>query len=305
MSRSDSHGGWLQLSNFLACPHLTLLMVDNALVDLSNATVDCSGQTGPDPRIGVWIQSRSQVRIKGGGTGLVRNCGVGVLIGPADPGGADPGGSANHVDGLIIQHPACPTGPIVLPDLPCVVGLALWNGRDNVIDHVAISTAGAAIEIGILVYGTDPRASASGGNKIFGNTLEGGFNSYGILVSSNGNTVRDNSSTGPIEGVAITQDSNIISSNHISFFEGADQVFAGIHLLPGADDNTITRNDIRAADYGLLADLGTLRNLIRGNTAVAVSGLDAVDRSGACVNNTWTRNTFTTADPVCILGLTN
>src|SRR5713226_4423921 len=79
-----------------------VVVVDNAVIDLSKATVDCSGQTG-DPKIGVWIKpGRSHVYVKGGGTGVVENCATGVLIGPLAPATGEPGGSNNHVAGLAI-----------------------------------------------------------------------------------------------------------------------------------------------------------------------------------------------------------
>jgi parallel beta-helix repeat protein len=279
-----------------------VVVVDNAILDLSKGTVDCNGQTGPDPKIGVWIKNnRTNVHVKGGSTGTIQNCGIGVLIGPPTPSSGEPGGFNNHVDGLVIEHTTCPSGPYPVTELICDVAIAVSNSHDNKIDHNTVSTAIGPIEGGILVYGSDPRAPASGGNKVYSNTLEGGFNSYGIFLSSDANEVRGNVSTDPIEGVVVDRDGNLITENHISY--GNEEIAFGIHLLQGADDNTITKNQIRASDIGIVVETNTFRNLIRGNTALAVRGPDAVDRSGACVNNTWMKNTFTTTDPSCILGI--
>lgn len=275
-----------------------VVLVDNAVVDLSGATVDCSEQTPAlgEPRIGVWVKNdRSHVRVKGKGAGVIRNCNIGVLIGQLDPASAEPGGSANAVDGLVI--------PNVLDGGGLYWGSAivLSNSHDNTVERNHVSNARGAVEGGIFVHGSDPAAAVSGRNTIAGNTLEGGFNSFGIRVSSNANVVRGNVSTGPIEGIIVEADGNLVQHNAIAYFEGADQIFAGIHLLAGADDNTIANNDVRAHDYGILVDAPTYRNLIRKNAATTVRGTDAVDRSGACVNNTWIRNTFSTSDPECIL----
>lgn len=284
--------------------HLTLtgtvggivVRVDNAIVDLSQATVDCSGQShAPDtPTIGVWVKNNSHVHVKGGSTGVIKNCNIGVLIGPPDPEVADLGGSANHIDGLVI--PNVPNGQ----GLFWGSGIVLSNSHDNKVDHNNVSYTLGAVECGILVHGSDPGAALSGRNTISDNVLEKGFNTCGILVSSNGNVVRGNASTGPIEGIIVEQDSNVIRDNAISFFEGEDNIAFGIHLRAGADDNTITNNHVRAHDIGIVVDDAAFRNLITKNSATALQGTDAVDRSGACVNNTWTKNAFVTVDPTCI-----
>lgn len=271
--------------------------VDNAVLDLAGATVDCGGGTSEgEPSIGVWIKNdRSHVRLTGRGSGVIRNCNIGVLIGQLDPNSTDPGGSANTVDGLVIPNALFNGG------FYSGSAIVLSNSHDNDVERNHVSNVDGSVEGGIFVHGSDPAAAVSGRNTISGNTLEGGFNNFGIRVASNANVVRDNQSTGPIEGIVVEGDGNLVQHNAIGYFPDADQIFSGIRLLAGADDNTIADNDVRAHDYGILVDAPTYRNLIRKNAATTVGGTDAVDRSGACVNNTWVKNTFSTVDPECIL----
>lgn len=265
-----------------------VVSVDNAVLDLSKATVDCSAQT-TSPTIGVWIQPhRAHVSVKGGGTGVVTHCATGVLIGPADPGGGEPGGSANRVSGLLIQESAQP--------------MLLSNSHDNTIDGNRIPLS----QNGITVVGNDPSAAASGKNLISGNTIATGW--YSIVVSSDANTVKGNVLAGMAEaGIAVDHDANLITGNQTIPLPGEDPSAIGIQLFGGADDNTVTANQVAAWAIGVDVEANAFRNLIRGNTAVTVApsgGFDAVDRSGNCVNNTWARNAFRNSDPPCIVGVT-
>jgi hypothetical protein len=291
--------------------HLTLkgtvagivVVVDNAIVDLSKATVDCDGQPAGEPKIGVWLKdNRTHVHIKGGGTGVIKNCGTGVLIGSPFPKNGEPGGSANHIDGLVTENIdydiGCPIGgPYEPNDVTCPVDIALSNSHDNKVDNNRITP----IEWGIAILGADHSAAVSGGNKVSNNLVVGtvsGPCSASIYVTSDGNTISDNVTTGSreycIAGIAVEGDHNLITGNQIS---GG---FGNIHLAGGADDNIITKNVLIDGSFG--APSNTFRNVFSKNTALSTEGPNAWDASGACVNNTWTKNTFTTADPSCILG---
>lgn len=289
--------------------HLTLkgtvagivVAVDNAIVDLSTATVDCSGQTGPDePKIGVWLKNnRTHVHIKGGGTGVIKNCGTGVLIGSPFPKSGDPGGSANHIDGLVIEnidYPlGCPGGPYDPSDVTCPVNIALSNSHDNKVDHNRIN----ATEWGIAIVGADPSAVASGRNKVSDNTVVFA-QSWAIFVHSDRNTILDNvtmigTPESPTMGILVDGDHNLVSGNELSGYPT-------IRLAEGADDNTIKKNVVMGGSSGFVAEGNTFRNKFTKNTALSTSGPNAIDESGACVNNKWTKNTFTTANPSCILG---
>jgi N-acetylneuraminic acid mutarotase len=263
-----------------------VVLVDNALVDLSKATVDCNGQTGPDPKVGVWLKNnRRNVHIKGGGTGVIQNCGIGVLIGPPDPGTGEPGGSNSHVDGLEIHASQA---------------MLVSNSHDNLINSNRLVSPN-----GVFVIGNDPKASASGKNEIYDNTITAGAR-FSIYASSDGNIIRGNVMLGEAVDAAIgvDRDGNVISDNQTEVGPGGDDPMVGIQVLSGADDNTITKNQVGAGDFGILVEANTFRNNIRGNTAIARSTQDAVDQSGDCVNNTWTKNTFRRSDPACIAGIT-
>lgn len=278
-----------------------VIAVDRAVVDLSQATVDCAGQATPDdPRIGVWIQgNRSHVIVKGGGTGLIVHCGIGVLIGSVTPAGGAPGGSSNRVTGLHIEHVNCPSGPYTIAERLCDVALAVTNSHDNLVDSNRIT---AVSEGGILVYGANPAAGASGGNTVSSNIMIGGFNSYGVLIAANGNVVRGNISDDPYEGFILDGSGNQVTGNQV--FNTEQGIFRGIHLLPNADDNTLTRNAIRSTDVGIGVEAGAVRNLIKQNTSTANSQWDAVDGNGNCTANSWAMNDFTRSDPRCIIGVT-
>jgi Kelch motif protein/copper-binding protein NosD len=278
-----------------------VVTVDRAVVDLSHATVDCAGQATPDdPRIGVWIQgNRSHVVVRGGGTGLITHCGIGVLIGSVTPVGGALGGSSNRVTGLHIEHVNCPSGPFTIAERLCDVAVAVANSHDNLVDSNRIA---AVSEGGILLYGANHAAGTSGGNTVSSNIMIGGFNSYGVLVASNGNVVRGNISDDPYEGFILDGSGNQVIDNQV--FNTEQGIYRGIHLLPNADDNTLTRNAIRSTDVGIGVEAGAVRNLIKQNTSTANGQWDALDGNGNCTANSWVMNDFTRADPRCIVGVT-
>jgi hypothetical protein len=278
-----------------------VVAVDNSVVNLSHATIDCAGQSTPDdPRIGVWIQpGHSHVTIRGGGTALIDHCGVAVLIGSPTPAGGAPGGSFVRVSGLHIQNVNCPQGPFDITDRVCDIAVALANSHDNVVDSNAITNVS---EGGILVYGANPAGAISGSNTLTNNQLIGGFNSYGISLATNGNVVRGNVSNDPIEGIVVDGDANQVSDNQV--FHSTQDIAFGIHLRPGAEDNTILRNRIRATDIDLVVDAGAARNLIRQNSGSPTNQPDAVDRNGNCTANSWIANDLSRSSPACILGVT-
>jgi copper-binding protein NosD len=271
-----------------------VVTVDTANLNLSKATVDCNNQNTSVPSIGVWIQGdRTRVHVQGGGTGVVRNCATGVLIGQFDPSNGDPGGSENYVSGLVIQNSfggGC---------FYCGFAIAVSNSHDNFAADNSISEAS---EGGIFVFGSDHTASAAGGNKIFDNIIAGNGD-LGITVSSDANEVRGNQTMGWFFGVVVDQDNNLIGNNQMLPNQGGGCGCVGLQLQEGADGNLITGNKVvtNAEFPGFLVEVNTFRNLIRENTATSTgTGLDAVDKSGGCVNNTWTNNNFTTKDPACI-----
>lgn len=274
-----------------------VVVVDNAVVDLSGATVDCRGQTTPDdPRVGVWIEgNRSHVYIKGGGTGVIKHCGAAVLVGPAAPMSGEPGGSFNQIDGLVVQEDDCPSGPYGPNELLCPVGIALSNSHDNRIGDNRITQS----EWGVVIAGADPKAS--GGNEVFGNTFEG-TQSFAIYLTSDGNTIRDNVTTNiggnTASAIRVDGDHNLITRNTVSTWAYA------VRLTGGAEDNTVTKNLVREGWPAFVAQANTFRNSFRENTVRSADGPSAIDESGACVNNTWAKNVFVSSDPRCIIGAT-
>lgn len=274
-----------------------VVAVDNALVDLSGATLDCRGQaTTDDPRVGVWIKgNRSHVHVKGGGTAVVKHCGAAVLVGPAAPMRGEPGGSYNQIEGLVVQEDDCPSGPYEPLELLCPVGIALSNSHNNKV----VGNRIAQSEWGIVITGADPEGS--GGNDITGNTTEGTQN-VGIYVTSDGNIIHGNVSTnvaGQTAGaIRIDGDSNVVTGNTLAAWG------FNVRLRDGADDNTVTKNLVPEGWPGFAASPNAHRNTLRENTVLSTEGPSAIDESGGCANNTWTKNDFVSSDPLCIVGAT-
>ena len=274
-----------------------IVVVDNASVDLSHARVDCSQQPPSPDTVGVWIQgNRSRVHVTGRGTGVVTGCQLGVLIGQVDPTSSAPGGSRNHVDGLLIENSIGGTGDCFLQS--CAV--ALSNSHDNVVEQNTITNA---TEGGIVVSGSNPTAGVSGNNTIANNTIIG-VGDFGIIVSTDGNTVSNNVATGWFFGVAVMANGNHITSNQTGYL-GPSCGCIGIWLAEAADSNLVTKNlELEKVgnngDTYFLVEASARNNVLSQNLATTQKGLDALDRSGACINNKWSHNQFTSTDPSCI-----
>jgi parallel beta-helix repeat protein len=274
-----------------------VVVVDRATVDLSHARVDCSQQPPSPDTIGVWIQgNRSRVHVTGGGTGVVTGCHIGVLIGQFDPTSPAPGGSSNHVNGLLIQNSFGGTADCFLQS--CAI--AISNSHDNVVDHNTITQA---TEGGIVVSGSNRDAAVSGNNTIANNTIAG-VGDFGIIVSTDGNTVSNNVVVGWFWDIAVTANRNHIASNQVGYLEVSCGCI-GVWLEEGADSNFVTRNvELEKVgnngDTYFLVEATARNNLLSKNLATTTKGLDALDRSGDCINNKWSDNTFTSRDPACI-----
>lgn len=274
-----------------------VVVVDNATVDLSHAAVDCSQQPAPSDTIGVWIKgARSRVHVTGGGTGLISRCTIGVLIGPLDPTSTESGGFGNHVDGLVIQDTRAGTGDCFLKS--CAI--ALSNSHDNVVDHNTIVNSN---EGGVVVSGSNRAVSVSGNNTISSNTIQG-LGDLGVLVSTDGNMVSDNTAVGWFWGIVVNGNHNHVAGNQVGYL-GISCGCVGIWLTDGADGNVVSQNveleKVGAiGDQYFLVEATALGNVLSENTATTTRGLDAFDKSGDCINNRWSDNTFTTTSPACI-----
>lgn len=274
-----------------------VVTTDNAVVDLSKTIVDCTGQANSGETIGIWIQGdRTNVHIRGNGTGIVRNCSIGVLTGQLVPQSGLSGGSGNHIDGLVIDNSS--GGPEAFDGYALVVS----NGHGDFISRNNISGASQG---GILVLGTSHSAAVAGGNSITDNEIEG-FGDSGIVISSDGNTIRGNGSFGWFYNILVSGDNNVISDNELGLL-GLSCGCVGVWLHEQADRNVVRSNTVTETQIGFLVEQGTFGNRITANTATAATtaephALDAFDKSGDCVDNTWLRNQFSAADPACILG---
>jgi parallel beta-helix repeat protein len=274
-----------------------VVVVDGATVDLSDARVDCSQQPAPSDTVGIWIKGgSSRVHLTGGGAGVVSGCTIGVLIGPLDPTSTEPGGHGNHVDGLVIQDTRAGTGDCLLKS--CAI--ALSNSHGNVVDHNTIVNSN---EGGIVVSGSNRAAAVSGNNTISSNTIQG-TGDLGVIVSTDGNMVSDNTAVGWFWGIVVNGNRNHVAGNQVGYL-GISCGCVGIWLTDGADSNVVSQN-VELEKVGaignqyFLVEATALGNVLSENTATTTHGLDAFDRSGDCINNRWTDNTFTTREPACI-----
>lgn len=270
-----------------------VVTTDNAVIDLSKAIVDCTGQTTTGEKIGVWIQgNRTNVHIRGGGTGIVRNCNIGVLTGQLQPQIGVSGGSRNRVDGLAIINSF--GGPEGFGGY----GLVVSDEHDDFVNGNTITNASQG---GVFLFGSTHSAAVAGDNSLTGNVIEGVGDS-GIVVSTDANTIRANRVAGWFYNVLVSGDNNLISGNQLGLL-GPSCGCVGVWLHEQADRNVVRDNEVTETQFGFLVEQGTFGNLLTGNTATAADplALDAFDRSGDCIDNTWARNTFTTADPGCIL----
>lgn len=119
----------------------------------------------------------------------------------------------------------------------------------------------------------------------------------GILLSnSHSNTIRSNMITGNSRaGIQVESGSlnNTIKSNVLN---GND---SGILLIDGdnsvIDSNTANDNVSR----GIWLTINSTNNIVKKNTATGNGNFDLFDE-GLCASNVWDKNTFTTANNVCI-----
>ena len=143
--------------------------VDNAHVNLSGATVDCSlGNTNFG--IGIHLTNRSGVHINGG---TVKNCNVGVLLG--DPFANANGGSNNHINGVAVRDAIAGGGTSFDGD-----GIVINNGSNNRANNNEITNVGGAfLSAGMRLWN-------GGGNDVIGNTINGlqagGIGAAGLLL---------------------------------------------------------------------------------------------------------------------------
>ena len=208
---------------------------DNITLDLNGHTVAGTAATGD--QAGVALVGRSGVTVK---NGTVRAFDVGVVI---------EGGSGNTVQGVQAN------GNIsfeTTPNRRGGDGIAILSSRNNRIINTSAVNNGPYSGIGIYseVDSAHPRATSgvSSGNVVDGNGLDG----ITLFVRNTFTTVRNNQ----------------VTNN--GFYRQTARRGNGIGLqIGGANDNLVENNlSVRNADNGISVRNGSVRNVIRNNTAV-------------------------------------
>ena len=91
------------------------------------------------------------------------------------------------------------------------------------------------------------------------------------------------------------------SSNTIQHNEIKGNAADGIILRFGANNNTLMHNDIGPnGGSGIAVGIGSLGNTLKHNDASGDAVFDMSDGNASCGTNSWTKNSFVTANQVCI-----
>lgn len=286
-------------------------------LDLNGHTVRGTANTGDGG--GVVLVGRTGVTVK---NGTVTNFDVGVVI---------EGGSANTVQGVnAIENIAFETAPRRGGD-----GIAILSSRDNRILYNNAVNNGPYSGIGIysLIDNAHPRSTGgvSSGNVVDGNVVDGNIqartpnnvvnnDNIGIRLEpgNTGNHIVNNRVRGNgLDGITLFQGNtftvvrgNVATEN--GFYRQTARRGNGIGLqIGGANDNIVENNiSVRNADNGISVRNGSLRNIIRNNTAVQNALLppasanfgptfDLLDNNPNCDANVWVDNRYGTVFPAC------
>lgn len=236
--------------------------------------------------IGVKLNTQNDVTVK---NGVVRGFKSGLSIS---------GGRNNTVTGITSMENGLEGGINA-------AGIEVWapSADNSIIGNTFVNNV-----IGIALIG--PSGSSSDlGNHIASNTVRN--NVMGIVVGMGGTTLlRNDVSNNRDGGIAVFGspntflDRNTVSENGLSNGGDAIGLFADTTEVR-VEGNTVTGN----GGNGIALSNGATSNLIVDNTslsngqsAATAGGLDLRDDTLAppCGNNTWTNNTFNTANQPCI-----
>jgi hypothetical protein len=251
---------------------------------------------------GILLQGRTGVTVK---NGRVTDFDAGVAL---------VGGSGNRVENLLVKDNIGTTKRGDFGD-----GIALSDSDGNTIVGNDIIHNGPFDGIGLF--------GPSTGNLLLDNVVSGNDVSFtgddGIRIEGPGakdNIVRGNTVTAStLDGIAIFSDQatgqlntgNVIEENVVTgngFGLLAARPGDGIRTFLRANLNVIRNNTVTDnAGAGILIPNGSLSNTIVGNVALrnarqataANPRFDLQDGNTACDNNTWSGNTFETANQAC------
>ena len=299
-----------------------IIGADNVTLNLGGKTV--FGKTRGGDGAGIRIEGRSNVTLT---NGIVRAFDTGVVI---------LGGGSNTVQGVSVRNNVgvLKSGKQQLGD-----GVAIQSSNNNTITGNTITGNGPFGGITILGDTSDPTLGSSGNSIVnnqvvdndvdygdFGPNQNDGIRIEGPNATNNivqGHAVRGNG----LDGIAVFADQatglkntgNQILGNTVEgngFHQWTHRKGTGIILfgapanpaVGGADSTTVSGNQVHGnAANGI--SVAAKSNTISANNATGnavfpgvTNVFDLVDTNTApaCDNNTWTGNTFSTANQVCI-----
>ena len=291
---------------------------DNITLDLNGHTV--AGTPASGDQGGVVLVGRTGVTVR---NGTVRNFDVGVVI---------EGGSNNTVEGVNAVDNISFEGATVNRGGD---GIAILSSRNNRILRNNAVNNGPYSGIGIYsdIDGAHSRGTGgvSSGNVVDGNVVEGNIqgrtrnnvvnnDNIGIRLEpgNTGNFILNNRvNNNGLDGITLfvrntftVVRGNVVTGN--GFYRQTARRGNGIGLqIGGANDNLVENNlSVRNADNGISVRNGSVRNVIRNNTAVQNALLppasatfgppfDLLDNNPGCDANVWQDNRYGTVFPPC------
>jgi len=99
---------------------------------------------------------------------------------------------------------------------------------------------------------------------------------------------------GTFEGFFITAGDGKYSKN-----VAVGNADAGMDFTGGGDDNKVTKT-FAAGNVNFGFEVEGQGNSLKSNVAIGNGDTDLVDLNGNCTDNTWSKNLFSTASPICI-----
>jgi parallel beta-helix repeat protein len=183
------------------------------------------------------------------------------------------------------------------------------TGAGGFSDGVVVDDSGGAVR-GVTIQGPGKITGydigveiggGGGGGGVSGSSVSGltfTNNAWGIqLNSGSGNTVSGNTAKDNLVGgiVLWAENGDTISANAAN-----NNSAIGIDVAVGSTGNTVSDNAANNDGFGIVVNPGSTGNTISANDAHGNPDDDLADLNDACDTNTWTGNTFKTANQTCI-----
>jgi parallel beta-helix repeat protein len=210
-----------------------------------------------------------------GSYALAANCGAGIMITASDVtlnlNGHTMTGAGGFSDGVVVDDSGAAVGGVTIQGPGKITGY----------------------DIGVELGG--------GGGGVSGSSVSGltfTNNAWAIqLNSGSGNTVSGNTAKDNLVGGILLEAEN---GDTISGNAANNNSAIGIDVAVGSTATTVSGNAANNDGFGILVNPGSTGNTISANDAHGNPDDDLADLNDACDSNTWTGNTFKTANQTCI-----